>query len=270
MSVKTVPISVIIPCYRCGATLKRALSSVLHQTVLPREILLIDDASGDETLELLYELQTQHPDLIKVIALDTNGGPGRARNAGWDEANQPWIAFLDADDAWHPKKLEIQYKWLTDHPDVDLCGHETAYLDRETIPQLETKRIAKRLHLVSMMISNQLYTRTVMIKRELPFRFPAKKHAEDYYLWLDAIASGARAYKIEDVLAYSYRPDFSPGGLSGQLWTHEKSELQGFYQLWKNKKISLLLLLLAQKLSIIKYILRVCKVKNSLPLFNTI
>ncbi|MHB1099234.1 MAG: glycosyltransferase family 2 protein, partial [Burkholderiales bacterium] len=113
MSLAKVPVSVIIPCYRCAETIARAVDSVLKQTLPPEEILLVEDCSGDDgnTLAVLHSLQQNNP-FIRVIPLAKNGGPAAARNAGWDAAKQPYIAFLDADDAWHPKKLEIQYSWM--------------------------------------------------------------------------------------------------------------------------------------------------------------
>ena len=113
-----VPVSVIIPCYRCADTIKRALGSVIAQTLPPEEIILIDDFSNDDgvTLTTLNYLRQMHQKTsIKIVLLDKNSGPGSARNAGWKEASQPYLAFLDADDSWHPKKLEIQYQWMVAH-----------------------------------------------------------------------------------------------------------------------------------------------------------
>jgi len=101
------PVSVIIPCYRCADTIGRAVESMIWQTLPPKEILLVEDYSQDEgkTLASLYDLQRKFQDkiTIKVIPLLKNGGPGGARNTGWDEAQQPYLAFLDADDSWHPR-----------------------------------------------------------------------------------------------------------------------------------------------------------------------
>ena len=84
-----VSVSVIIPCYRCASTIRRAIQSVINQTQKPAEVVLVDDASADETLVVLRELEEQYPDWIKVIALTENKGAASARNAGWAMANQP-------------------------------------------------------------------------------------------------------------------------------------------------------------------------------------
>jgi glycosyltransferase involved in cell wall biosynthesis len=132
-------VSVIIPCYRCAETVERALDSILRQTMRPSEILFVEDASADEgkTLDKLHQLVAAYDGKIdiQILCMDTNGGPGEARNFGWAHALQPYIAFLDADDAWHPHKIEIQYLWMKTHPDVALSCHETILLsDREREP----------------------------------------------------------------------------------------------------------------------------------------
>lgn len=223
---QALPVTVIIPCYRCRETVVRALDSVLAQTLQPAEILLIDDASGDGTLELLRDLESQYTPVVKVIGQKKNGGPGLARNAGWEVATQPWLAFLDADDAWHPRKLETQWTWLAAHPEVVLCGHGTQFATDGRIDHpVPVTPPAMRLTLAKMLASNRLPTRSVMLRRDLPFRFRGRDVTEDYLLWLQVIAAGWPACRLEACLAYSLRPDFSPGGYSGQLWTHEKREL---------------------------------------------
>src|SRR5262245_23141860 len=119
-------VSVVIPCWRSARTIQRAVASVAAQSLAALEVVLVDDASGDDTLSVLNSIRagcTQG--WIKVIALPKNGGPGPARNAGWDAARGEYVAFLDADDAWHPRKLELHIGWLMAHPEVVLSGHRS-------------------------------------------------------------------------------------------------------------------------------------------------
>ena len=122
------PVSVVIPCFCSADTISRAVSSVLAQSLPPSEVILIDDASPDNTLEILYELQEEYgKQRLKIIALTENGGPGHARNMGWQAATQDYIACLDADDAWHPDKLSLQFRCMQSHPEISLCGHPRTY-----------------------------------------------------------------------------------------------------------------------------------------------
>jgi len=251
------PISVIIPCYRCGKEVMRALDSVLNQTLQPKEILLIDDASCDGTLDVLRELEVAYAPMVRVIAQAQNGGPGLARNAGWDAATQPWLAFLDSDDAWHPRKLEIQWTWLAAHLEVVLCGHATwLSADGRIDPPVDAAPPATRLTLAQMLLSNRLPTRSVMLRRDLPLRFSGRRYAEDYQLWLEIIEAGQPAWRLEAPLACSFRPDFSPGGLSGQLWRHEKNELAVLSKLWRSGRISMFVFALAAAWSVVKFLRR--------------
>jgi len=250
------PISVIIPCYRCQAEVALALDSVMNQTLQPAEILLIDDASGDGTLECLRKYEKEHGPRLRVISLDHNGGPGLARNAGWDASTQPWLAFLDADDAWHPRKLEIQWGWLLKHHEVVLCGHDTRLTDGVIDHPVDSQLTATRLTPYKMLASCRLPTRSVMLRCDLPFRFRGRAVAEDYLLWLQIIAAGLPAYRMEVCLAYSFRPDFSPGGYSGQLWTHEKRELAALQALRAERSLSLFVLFVSSGWSVVKFLRR--------------
>lgn len=229
--IQTIPVSVIIPCFGCVDTIERAIQSVMLQSALPAEVLLIDDASTDGTLSLLHKLAQRHGSMFRVISIPVNVGPGLARNEGWAIASQPWLAFLDADDTWHPQKLEVQWSWLQAHPEVDICGHSTQLISAGSQNPAPNTFSASHLSLIQMLISNRLPTRSVMLRREIAQRFADKMVTEDYLLWLEAIAYGYVAYRLNACLAFSLRPDFSPGGYSGQLWAHEKRELAALKRL---------------------------------------
>lgn len=258
MPIKNAPISVIIPCYQCKETIVGAVDSILNQTLLPSEILLIDDHAGDGTLEILLGLEKTYPNLIKVISMPANGGPGLARNAGWLAASHPWLAFLDADDVWHLQKLEIQWAWLQAHPDIDLCGHlsKLAVMQADRHKTIDQPVQASTIKKDRLIFSNQFATRTVMIRRDLPFKFGDKKVSEDYLLWLEVLHAGYKVCRIESFLAFSLKPEFSLGGYSGQLWLQEKRELNALKKLQQKGYISWLKLMPAMIYSYLKYLRR--------------
>lgn len=236
-----IPVSVIIPCYRCISTIGRALDSVINQTRLPAEVVLVDDASCDGTLDKLYALQSFHGDnFIKIIPLSRNYGPSEARNIGWDMANQPYIAFLDADDAWHPRKLEIQFEWMSEHPEVALTGHPCLKITNGVMPLiLPVKWRSSHSSPWNLLLSNRFLTPSVMLHRDLPFRFdPEKRYSEDYLLWLKIVLSGHLAYVLDLPLAYLYKAHYGDGGLSENLWAMEKGELTNYKQLRDERMIS--------------------------------
>lgn len=257
-----IPVTVVIPCYRCPDTVQQAVQSILDQTVQPSEILLVDDDSGDATKDVVESIADQHRTLIKTLSLEKNSGPGIARNAGWDLASYPWIAFLDADDIWHPRKLELQWRWLEAHPDAVLCGHRSELIPKfypEVVEPLQSVQLSPK----KMLISNRLPTRSVMIRRDVPFRFLGKEVTEDYLLWLQVVLAGYPSYLIDAYLAFSLRPEFSPGGYSGQLWKHEKRELNALSVLHKEHMLDWLSFGIWSAWSYIKYLRRECRKRFS-------
>lgn len=94
--------SVVIPVFNRGPLIGPTLDSVLHQTLAPLEILVVDDGSTDGSADWI---EAHYGEAVRVIR-QSNGGVARARNRGWREARGQWIAFLDHDDLFHPDKLE--------------------------------------------------------------------------------------------------------------------------------------------------------------------
>jgi glycosyltransferase involved in cell wall biosynthesis len=265
-------VSVIIPCYNCQDTILRAVTSVVEQTWKPKELILINDASQDDTLEILKNLQMKFGKdwVIKIINLSENKGPSCARNAGWDIATQSYIAFLDADDAWHPNKIGIQLKYMMEHSEIVVTGHRFQWIRSggRTIKPLPTHYTVKSISRLRILLSNRLSTISVMLKREIHFRFEStKRFSEDYLLWLSIILSGNKAAFIDLELAYIYKAPYGEGGLSSNLWNMEKGELDVFNRLRKSNKISMLEWLILNLYSLLKFLLRWIKCNIR---FNTV
>src|SRR5436190_23584848 len=102
-------VSVIIPCYNCEKYITRAIESVLLQTHVNYEIIVVNNNSTDNTVNILNTYVSRHPHLIRLFHEYKKGAPA-ARNKGLYEANGEWIQYLDADDELMPDKLERQLK----------------------------------------------------------------------------------------------------------------------------------------------------------------
>lgn len=257
-----VPVTVVIPCYCCADTIERAVISVVNQTTPPEEIILVDDVSQDagKTARVLREVQHRYASdvMCKIITLQRNQGPSAARNAGWDSASRPFVAFLDADDAWHPKKLEIQYKWMEAHSRAALTGHPSV-TKREDAEweKLPDRWKFWRVTGWRLLLRNRFPTRSVMLRRSLEFRFdPSKRYAEDYLLWLEIIMAGYEAWRVELPLACSHKPDFGAAGLSADLWRMEQGELGAYRRLYQKKHIRFLALGVLMAWSLLRYFRR--------------
>jgi glycosyltransferase involved in cell wall biosynthesis len=121
----TPEISVIIPAYNAARTVGKAVDSVLAQTFGDFELLVIDDGSRDETVEVV---KARDDARVKCVST-ANGGVSAARNHGLDLAAGSYVAFLDADDAWEPAKLEHQHRVMSKRSDVGLCFVSTRLVD---------------------------------------------------------------------------------------------------------------------------------------------
>lgn len=265
---RTIPVSVIIPTYNASTTIERALDSVLLQSSQPAQIIVVDDASDDNTIEVIEKFCATHGILnIKKISLPKNVGPASARNAGWDHATEEFIAFLDADDSWHPQKLAIQYTWMQQNPNVLLSGHRCEFganTEADLNPSESANRVSYSIQLFtlkSFILRNRLSTPTVMLRRDIQQRFLAgKRYSEDYLLWVEIIATHKVAGFINLPLTRLYKNRYGASGLSGDLWEMQKGELDTLSRLYRASilqlnKLSFLALLTLSWLKFIKRLL---------------
>lgn len=231
-NIERISVSVIIPCFNCSAVIERAINSILLQDYIPLEVILIDDASTDNTLVLLHELSEKHKLLnIKVLSQYTNSGPSAARNLGWKNANGDYIAFLDADDAWHPSKLKIQYDIIDKSKGMNLIGHYcpviTEYEESLNILDKEKNIDVVLIDKFKIVMRNRFPTPSIMMKRELDLSFnEEKKRSEDYLLWSEVACKYGGCYLIKEPLGFLFKSPYGASGLSADLLKMQKGQLE--------------------------------------------
>lgn len=187
-------VSVIMPVYNAAAWLTRAIESVLNQSHRNLELVVVDDGSVDDSWCMLEGFA--HDDArVRVKRLPVNGGVAAARNAGLAAAQGNYIAFLDADDWWHPAKLERQLITLLrsgaliSYGEYWRVAEDGRVLSRVTPPA----RLSWRDMLASNFIGNLtgIYARTL---GDIPFR---KIGHEDYVFWLEQVRRAGSAVRTE-------------------------------------------------------------------------
>jgi glycosyltransferase involved in cell wall biosynthesis len=238
----------------------------LDQSVLPSEIIIVDDASSAATQRAVERVASS----VNVVrcrfsALDVNSGPGAARNAGWDLASQPILAFLDADDSWLPRKIELQSPLLLGREELEVVGHPMLISPDSVEP---AGRSGGRADASFAMLAkeqwlwrNRFATSSVMLRRELPFRFRVDgRHSEDYDLWLRMAYAGHRMAAMDCSLGTHYKARFGDSGLSSEMWAMERGELRAFQSLHRAGLISNVTLGATATASLTKYALRVLRV----------
>lgn len=259
---KTLPISVVMPAFNVQSSLERAVFSIVNQTQLPLELIIVDDNSADDTWSMICNLSKQLPFLmIEGVRRDENKGPGSARNIGWNRAKGEYLAFLDADDAWHPRKLELQYAWMLRHPSLPLTGHSCVLISEEYFEPIKTDILSyktRSFHLRDFLLSNRLSTPSVMLKTSLTSRFSEDlRYAEDYQLWLEIVSIHGRIEWVDMPLAYLFKAKYGASGLSAAMCKMEVGELIALTSLLKARRISLASWSLASLWSLVKFFRRI-------------
>ncbi|MGD9073874.1 MAG: glycosyltransferase family A protein [Desulfobacteraceae bacterium] len=178
-------VSVIIPTYNRARKLLRAISSVLYQTFTDCEVIVVDDGSDDGTADCLKPVMSY----IKYIRHPDNMGVSAARNRGIRASRYPFVAFLDSDDYWLPKKLSTQIAFFKRNPEAVACQTEEIWIrkglrvnpgKRHLKPSGEIFVPSLKLCLVSpssVVLKRSLLDEVGLFDEDLPA-------CEDYDLWL--------------------------------------------------------------------------------------
>ncbi len=199
-------ISVVMPCHNATPYVEEAIASVLGQSYPQVELVVVDDGSTDGSTEILQRLATQNPERITLV-YQNRAGPFVARNHALAHANGNYIAFLDADDAWHPDALRLMHEALeAGLADVAWCGWQAigpAATDTQpnTPPEFEAEEAVIFFLEHGAWPINGLLIRRPFIDALRGFSERAPT-AMDYDLWLRLLARQPRLVRVPDVLAF--------------------------------------------------------------------
>lgn len=197
-------VSVIIPCYNMESFVAHTIASVRNQTYPFWEMLIVDDASTDHTAEILLSLAKQDK-RIKVAVKPNHLGIADSRNQAIQMAQGHYMAFLDADDLWHPDKLERQLQFMQEkqigfsYSSYDLVD-ETGQLLGKTVQATED------MNYNSYLRNTIIGCSTVMVNTDIvgAVTVPHFRTSEDTATWLDILRKGHVAHAIAQPLV-SYR-----------------------------------------------------------------
>lgn len=217
-----------MPAYCAQKTIGRAIKSVLAQTDENLELIVINDCSSDQTSKVAKSFARQDRRVI-VVDLPKNKGVAGARNVGIDRARGDYIAFLDADDAWEPKKLEIQ-RPLLEQGNAIVCSEYYSVTGdnwkRITLPggELTYSRL-----LMANFVGNLsgVYNLKALAKKF----FQAPIGHEDYAMWLDIARQGKIAgIRVPLAVKYNQPGSVASNKLRAAIWTWK---IQGFHLKWR-------------------------------------
>lgn len=195
-------VSIVMPVYNSAPFICSSIRSVLAQTCKNWELLIVDDASVDETVSVIEEFSSKDP-RIKLFQNSINRGAGAARNIAIEEARGDFIAFLDADDLWLPEKLEVQLKFMQEknlpmsYSSYRLISESGEILPKmiEAIPVLTYNKLLKSNYVGNL---TGMYSTRALGK----IYSPLLRKRQDWALWLDVLKKTGTAQGIQQPLAF--------------------------------------------------------------------
>lgn len=197
-------VSIIMPAYNSAEFIAESIQSVIAQTYKDWELIITDDHSSDDTVNIVKSYKAQD-ERIKLIELNDNGGPAVARNSALNLARNRFVAFLDSDDLWHPQKLELQLNFMKKN---DYAFSFTSYqrFSRDGLKKYNIIRAPEKISYGELLKNTIIGTLTVIIDREKVGRFEMDniRYRQDMALWCEILKRGFYAYGLNKVLA-SYR-----------------------------------------------------------------
>ncbi len=226
-------VSVIIPTFNRSHIIERAIQSVVDQNYKNIELIIVDDGSVDNTKEIVSKYDC-------IYIKTENHGVSHARNQGVDKASGEWIAFLDSDDQWLPKKLESQLSYLNENPNCEFIHTNEIWIRNgvRVNPNKKYKKAGADQFIPSLKLC-AISPSTVLMSKKLFFKHGGFREdypcCEDYDLWL----------KITSEIEVGYLEEFHInkfGGHEDQLSHKYKAmdyyRVKSLYWILKNKSLS--------------------------------
>lgn len=213
-------VSVVIPTYNGREHLLESVNSALNQTYAPMEIIVVDDGSQEDILEILSPVSNR----IRYIRQE-NGGPAAARNKGISLALGEYIAFLDDDDLWHPENIEVQMRTMRNNPDCGMAYSYPIAIDEHGVA-IYNRRVTScpSGHVYyDFLRKNRILTPSATLIRSSVFRrsgvFDETKECiscEDIDLWLRIATDFTVCFSSEPIVYYRQ----STSGISRNHYNH--------------------------------------------------
>lgn len=181
-------VSIIMPAYNSERYIKDSIQSVIAQSYIDWELIIIDDCSTDRTLQII-EFYEKSNEKIHCYKNDINLGVAESRNQGILLSSGEWIAFLDSDDCWHPEKLEMQMKFAEDNQ-AEFLFTGSSFINEKNQTLDYYLPAPKVIEFHELLKQNVISCSSVLIRKELVQQYPMKNAArmhEDFAVWLQIL-----------------------------------------------------------------------------------
>ena len=214
--------SVITPAYRAALVVGDTIESVLRQTLPDFELLIVDDVSTDDTVDVVERYAAQDS-RVRLLRHGANKGPSGARNTALAAATGRYVAFLDSDDLWLPEKLERHVGFMQrQRPAISYTQYRR--IDRAGALVSDVIDVPDWLDYHGLLKNTAITTSTVIVDRSVtgPFQMPSVFY-DDYACWL--------GFLKRNMVALGLREDLTRYRLLGGSWSRNK--LRSAAQVWR-------------------------------------
>jgi len=200
-------VSIVVANYNNGKYISKFLSSIVDSTYLPKEVLITDDGSMDDSISQI-ELFSSKYNFIKLIKFPTNRGFAHALNEGITSASGQYVMRLDPDDCVDSERIEKQYNFLESNREVDIVGSNIVYFDSLTGERIFNSNVPLAHHQILQsfqsgncgIIHGSMMCRSLAIKQ---FTYNQKNvPAEDYELFSRMLKAGYKASNLSESLTF--------------------------------------------------------------------
>lgn len=195
-------VSIITPAYKAARFVDDSIRSALAQDYSHWEMLIVDDCSPDNTVERVEQWVAQDS-RIRLIRQPQNGGPAAARNAALASSSGRYVAFLDSDDFWLPRKLSRQLEFMRiNSAAISFTGFRRVSEDGAQIGRLLT--VPEKLTYAQLLGNTAIATSTVIVDRSVTGPLQMRRaYYDDFVLWLSLLRRGHVAFGLnEDFMRY--------------------------------------------------------------------
>ena len=219
-------VSVIVPVYNAGKWIEDTILSVRSQTYRDWELILVDDGSTDNSMEIMRQCAD---DRVRIIDDGSNRGAAYARNMGVKEAKGRYICYIDADDLWSPDKLEKQLAFIEENNAAfTFTGYEFA--DASGVGVQKIVRVPKTIGYKQALKNTTIFTSTVMFDMDKLSKediMMPQVPSEDTATWWKVLKKVGRAYGLDEQLTLYRRG-------TGTLSSNKMTAIQRIWNLYRN------------------------------------
>jgi teichuronic acid biosynthesis glycosyltransferase TuaG len=193
-------VSIITPSFNSIKFIGDMIDSVVSQTYDNWELIIVDDCSEDGTFEYLLTIVDKRN--ITLLRNEQNKGAGFTRNRGLEQAKGRYIAFLDSDDVWLPRKLEKQIKHM-EQTNAAISHTSFSFIDENGEMTSGYVKANENVDLIWNLKKTEIGTSTAIIDRSIvgdEFRFPMIRARQDLMLWLELLKQGHNSRGLDESL----------------------------------------------------------------------